>query len=137
MAAYRYHGSQGPKGDELLKLLIVSVKPVINLLSTLDLRIVMRCHALLSIIFGIFTTILPHSIYNSYSSYNHMTHEYLRLYGVLTLSIGWLVWKIQAVKDGRLAKAVSETFCVCYFLQGLVGVRAQMTNPDGHSFFTG
>ena len=42
--------------------------------------------------------------------------------------------KSQSIKDGRLARALTETFCVSYSLQSMVMFRAQFTNPSGHTW---
>ena len=49
------------------------------------------------------------------------------------MNIGWFVWTTQKIKDGRLVKSISETFALCYLLQAVVMVRAQFTNPMGHT----
>lgn len=67
------------------------------------------------------------------SGYNHFAHEFIRMYGCLTLGVGWFVWNTKSIKDGRLFRAVSETFAICYLLQAAVMARAQWTNPGGHS----
>lgn len=97
----------------------------------MDLRDIMRLHAFVSIALGLGTLLLPHTFLGT--GYSHYAHEFIRLYGCLTLSIGWVVWKSQGVKDGRLARALTETFAVSYCLQSLVMLRAQFTNPEGHT----
>jgi len=62
-----------------------------------------------------------------------MSHEYVRLYGVLNIAIGWLIWKLRDASDGRIGQAIAEAFAVCYLLQFLVMLRAQFSNPEGHS----
>ncbi len=98
---------------------------------SMDLREIMRLHAFTSIFLGMGTLLLPHSFLGV--GYSHYAHEFIRLYGCLTLSIGWVVWKSQGVKDGRLARALTETFAVSYCLQSIVMLRAQFTNPEGHT----
>ena len=95
----------------------------------------MKVHALICIMIGVITLLIPHSISfsNESNTYNHMAHEYTRLYGCLTLSIGWLVWSTKDINDGRLLRVISETFAVCYSLQSLAMLRAQFTNPNGHT----
>lgn len=66
-------------------------------------------------------------------SYNHMAHEFVRLYGCLTLAIGYIVWSTKTINDARLQRAISETFALCYTLQSLAMLRAQFTSPDGHT----
>ena len=62
-----------------------------------------------------------------------MQHEYIRLYGVLNISIGWLIWKLRDVTDGRIGQAIAEAFAMCYVLQCIVICRAQFTDSNGHS----
>ena len=61
-----------------------------------------------------------------------MQHEYIRLYGVLNMSIGWLIWKLRDVTDGRIGQAIAEAFAICYVLQFVVICRAQFTDSKGH-----
>jgi len=100
----------------------------------MDLRQIMRMHAFTSIALGVGTLVIPHSfLMAAQGEYSHYAHEFIRLYGCMTLSIGWVVWKSQGLQDGRLARALSETFCISYSLQALVMLRAQFTNPNGHT----
>ena len=104
--------------------------------TNIDLKLVMRIHGVISIFMGFITFTLPHSVYkSSEGNYNHMAHEYVRLYGCLTLTIGYFVYSTQDIKDGRLMRSVSETFAICYILQSLTMLRAQFSNPNGHSLF--
>lgn len=57
-------------------------------LSAVKIRIVMVAHAAVCIALGIACVILPHKIASSLAVYDHMAHEYTRLYGCLTLSVG-------------------------------------------------
>eukprot|EP01041_Mallomonas_annulata_P005878 gene5878-11872_t len=99
-----------------------------------DLKRLMLLHAISCMFSGTACLLLPHS-FGAYSSYNHMTHEFIRLYGALSLGIGWLVWKTRDISDGRLKRAISESFALCYLLQAISMARAQTTNPHGHSAF--
>lgn len=125
-----------------IKAISITTKSIIKVIkeevirnNTFDIQTVMRFHGMFAIFIGTFIILLPHGFYNIKSGYNHLTHEYLRLYGCLTFAIGWLVWKTQDIRDGRLLRAIGETFAICYGLQSLVMIRAQLTNPTGHSFF--
>lgn len=104
--------------------------------SSMDLKMVMRIHSMISILLGVITVILPHGLYTyaANESYNHMAHEFVRLYGCLTLAVGWFVWTTKDINDSRLMRAVSETFCICYCLQSISMLRAQFTSPHGHTF---
>jgi hypothetical protein len=97
-----------------------------------NLRDIMRYHAFTCMVLGCGTLLLPHTFLGT--GYSHYAHEFIRLYGCLTLSIAWVVWKSQGIKDGRLARALTETFAVSYCLQSLVMLRAQFTNPEGHTY---
>lgn len=98
----------------------------------------MAIHAVFCIVIGVFTVVIPHKFYDiinpdGVAIYNHLGHEYLRLYGALTLAVGWFSWRAREINDGRLTKYISETFFICYLLQALIMIRAQFTNPAGHS----
>ena len=64
-----------------------------------------------------------------------MLFFFVVFYGVLNFSIGWIVFKLRSVGDGRVGKLIAESFAVCYSLQTLVILRAQMTNPKGHDLW--
>lgn len=101
----------------------------------INLRYAMRIHAICSVIIGIMCLIMPHAtLGSSYFQYNHLAHEYLRLYGCFSISVGWLVERCKGITDGNLMRIISEMFAVCYSLQFVVLLRAQITNPSGHSF---
>mmetsp|Transcript_7493 Transcript_7493/g.6718 ORF Transcript_7493/g.6718 Transcript_7493/m.6718 type:complete len:157 (-) Transcript_7493:43-513(-) len=100
----------------------------------LDIHLVMQIHSLACMVLGGAALSLPHSLYSSsMGSYNHMSHEFIRLYGCLTLAVGWLVHRCRSVEDGRLHRNISESFGLCYILQSLAMLRAQFTDPSGHS----
>ena len=59
--------------------------------SKMALRDIMRYHAFTSIFLGLATLILPHTfLMEMNDSYSHYSHEFIRLYGCLTLAIGWV-----------------------------------------------
>lgn len=97
-----------------------------------SLQHVMIFHSFLCVIFGIISILLPHNFYNQLF-YDHMAHEYLRMYGALTISIGWFVWRTKDITDGRIKKVICETFGVSYLLQGIVMLRAHTSLPHGHN----
>ena len=128
--------SKNDKIDDILKKALPYVIKTIRRFNVekIDLRVVMRQHAFFCILLGMATMILPHKFLSvEGDGYSHYAHEFIRLYGCLTLAIGWVVWKSQSIKDGRLARALTETFCVSYSLQSIVMLRAQFTNPQGHT----
>lgn len=118
--------------------------------SIINFRFVMIIHGAICIVLGGLTTVLPHGfvmksantvgkliehgLNKAPSEYDHTAHEFIRLYGCITLGIGWFVWTTKSVKDARVMRAVSESFAVCYILQAIVMLRAHMTNPEGHSW---
>jgi hypothetical protein len=112
------------------------VKELKAFLVKMDLRRIMQAHAVSSMVLGLGTVGLPHTFLSHAggTDYSHYAHEFIRLYGCLTLAIGWIVWKSQTIKDGRLARSLSEVFAVSYVLQGIVMLRAQFTNPAGHTW---
>ena len=105
------------------------------------LRNVMRIHAIFCIIIGFLCIIIPHNIYVSsvlrdgpYKAYDHIAHEYIRLYGCLTLSLGWIVERSKSLRDGALIKIITEAFSICYALQCIVMIRAHISYAKGHTF---
>lgn len=102
----------------------------------LDLKMIFHIHSICLLVVGSFLTFMPHGIMQLFMpKMEHMAHEIYRLYGVLNFSIGWIVFKLRAVGDGRVGKLIAESFAVCYSLQTLVILRAQMTNPKGHDLW--
>ena len=111
---------------------------VVGILSTeLDLKNLMQAHAISSIFIGVGCILIPHSWLTQNANYNknydHFAHEFLRLYGALTLGIGWLVWKTSDITDGRLKRTISESFALCYIVQSLSMIRAHIGDPEGHN----
>jgi hypothetical protein len=91
---------------------------LISRAANIGIRGVMEIHAVICIVIGFGTFILPHGFYSVKSGgYNHFAHEFIRLYGCLTLAIGYLVWSTRDIKDGRLLRSLSEAFAICYLLQ--------------------
>jgi Zn-dependent protease len=79
---------------------------------------------------------LPSSFFSTVAlGYDHMAHEFMRLYGIINIAVGWLVYRLGPMTDGRISQAISEAFSVCYIAHSIVMFRAQFTNPAGHSFF--
>jgi hypothetical protein len=110
---------------------------VIPYVESFDLQKLFRLHALSLVVVGSFLTFMPHTILQMFmNKMDHMTHEIYRLYGVLNVSIGYIIWKLRYIGDGRVVgRLIAETFCVCFILQALVILRAQLTNPAGHDFW--
>ena len=106
----------------------------------------MRAHAVCSIAIGICCLLLPHAVFiptnyigflkrdTSSGSYNHITHEYIRLYGCFSLTLGYVVERCKTITDGTLIRIFTEAFCICYGLQCLVMIKAHIGFPQGHPF---
>ncbi len=87
------------------------------------------CDAAISVILGGFSLLAPHSIIQSLSGgYNHNTHEAMRLYGCLRIAVGWILFHVRSVDDGRFRRSVCEALCACYALQSIAVLRAQYTD---------
>jgi hypothetical protein len=114
---------------------IFKLSEVIRRVLSGELKSIMQLHSAICIFVGLGTLVLPHRYYSSSTGYNHFAHEFVRLYGCLTLGIGYLVWITKDIKDGRLLRALTETFAMSYGLQALAMLRAQFSSPDGHSAF--
>ena len=100
----------------------------------INLRNVMTIHAIFSIIYGTIIIFLPHGLYErTFGDYNFLTHESSRLYGCLTVGIGWLVWKTKQISDGRLTRAVTEAFSISFISQGLVMIKALYSNSKDYT----
>ena len=57
--------------------------------------------------------------------YLHKTKN--RLYGCLRIAMGWIIFHIRSVDDGRFRRSVCEALFVCYLLQAIAVLRAQFT----------
>lgn len=53
---------------------------------------------------------------------------FVRLYGCLRMAVGWILYNVRKVDDGRFRRSVCEALCACYFLQSIVVLRAQLTD---------
>lgn len=103
-----------------------------------NLRNVMIVHAIVCMFLGFVVILAPHRFFTlaaaatggNAPTYNHISHELSRLYGVLTLSIGYFVWSTKDIRDARLMRATAQTFCICYSLQSFIMLRAQFTSDN-------
>ena len=121
---------------------------MINLdkIDVLELRMIMRIHAICSLVIGIFCICLPHAVFIARNlpvifsnempvgSYNHTAHEFVRLYGCFSLTLGYVVERCKTISDGMLIRIFTEAFCICYGLQCLVMIKAHVGYPQGHPF---
>ncbi len=105
--------------------------------SNLDIATIMKFHAIMCILIGVPLIALPHNFYQIGKGrkqvYNHVAHEYLRMYGACTLAIGWIVWRCREINDGRLHRIICESFAICYLLQAIIMTRAEMFSESGNS----
>ena len=62
------------------------------------------------------------------TGYNHDAHEVLRLYGCLRIAMGWIIFHIRSVDDGKFRRSVCEALFCCYLLQAAAVLRAQFTD---------
>lgn len=53
--------------------------------------------------------------------------------GALTLAQGWLVWRTRLVSDALIRRTFCQAYCICFSLQALALLRAQLSAPDSHS----
>lgn len=85
--------------------------------------------AIISLILGSLSLITPHDVIKKLNSgsYNHSAHEALRLYGCLRIAVGWILFHLRNVDDGRFRRSVCEGLGICYALQSIAVVRAQFT----------
>ena len=113
---------------------IVQMFEVIRRILTGELKSIMQLHSVICIFVGLGTLLLPHRFFSSTTGYNHFAHEFVRLYGCLTLGVGYLVWVTKDIKDAMLLKALTETFAISYGLQAVAMLRAQFSSPEGHSY---
>jgi hypothetical protein len=129
---------------KILKLIKLKIRKMLpsdlqkNWVKELNMRTVVKVHAIVCMFLGTFAALAPKRLAydrDHVGEYNHMAHEFVRLYGCLTIAIGWFVWTTKKITDGRIVRAISEVFALAYILQALVMLRAQFTNPRGHSFF--
>ena len=83
-----------------------------------------------SLVSGCLALLSPHGLvaWLSEFGYNHEVHETIRLYGCLKIAVGWILYRVREVDDGRFRRSVCEALCVCYALQSLAVARAQFTD---------
>jgi hypothetical protein len=85
--------------------------------------------AIISLVLGSLSLLTPHDVIKKLNSgsYNHSAHEALRLYGCLRIAVGWMLFHLRSVDDGRFRRSVCEGLAICYALQSLAVLRAQFT----------
>jgi len=85
-----------------------------------------------SVVFGMISLLTPHGFLARMNggNYNKNVHETLRLYGCLRIALGWILFHIRHVDDGRFRRSVCEALCFCYALQSAAVLRAQLTSSS-------
>jgi len=105
---------------------------------TIDVKEIMLYHSYFSIFIGVTTVLFPSFFYSKAydpKNYDYMAHEFCRLYGCLSLALGYIVLKSRAIVDGRMMKVYCESFGLIYCLQGTSMLLSQFSDPSGsHSF---
>lgn len=93
--------------------------------------------AMSSCILGAVSLFAPHALIQAVSDgYNHNVHETLRLYACLRLALGWILFNVRQVDDGKFRRTICEALCVCYFLQAISVGRAQFTgSSEGNTWW--
>lgn len=86
--------------------------------------------AAVSLLFGTVALLAPHGLLQRIVGgvYNHDAHEILRLYGCLRIAMGWIIFHMRSVDDGRFRRSVCEALLFCYLLQAGAVLRAQFTD---------
>ncbi|GLD93445.1 hypothetical protein PINS_up002037 [Pythium insidiosum] len=93
-------------------------------------------HAVIAIVSGALCFFTPHSHLSPIlgdANNTHFAHEFIRLYGALTLAQGWLVWRTRLVSDALIRRTFCQAYCICFCLQSLALLRAQLSAPESHS----
>ena len=74
---------------------------------SVPLNKVLLFHSAISVLSGFLLLAIPHRLLPDYLS-NHITHLYLRLYGSLNLTVGWINLKIMGSNDHSVRKGICE-----------------------------
>ncbi|DAZ94742.1 TPA: hypothetical protein N0F65_011558 [Lagenidium giganteum] len=101
-----------------------------------QLDLLFTVHAAISTISGVLCFALPHSFLSPIlgdANNTHFAHEFIRLYGALTFAQGWLVWRTRLVSDALVRRTFCQAYCICFCLQAVALVRAQLSAPETHS----
>ena len=90
--------------------------------------------AIVSLVLGGISLLAPHGIIQALSGgYNHSTHEVFRLYGCLRIALGWILFNMRGVDDGKFRRTVCEALMACYVAQALAVIRAQFTDHSSRN----
>lgn len=92
-------------------------------------------HMVIAVVTGALCFLTPHSLMAPMlgDANSHLAHEFVRLYGALTLAQGWMVWRTRLVSDALIRRTFCQAYCICFLLQALALLRAQLSAPESHS----
>ncbi|ETI39230.1 hypothetical protein F441_14987 [Phytophthora nicotianae CJ01A1] len=93
-------------------------------------------HMVIAVVTGALCFLTPHSLMAPMlgdGNNTHMAHEFVRLYGALTLAQGWMVWRTRLVSDALIRRTFCQAYCICFLLQAVALLRAQIASPESHS----
>ncbi|KAF4035219.1 hypothetical protein GN244_ATG12774 [Phytophthora infestans] len=93
-------------------------------------------HMVIAVVTGALCFLTPHSLMAPMLgdvSNTHLAHEFVRLYGALTLAQGWMVWRTRLVSDALIRRTFCQAYCICFLLQAVALLRAQIASPESHS----
>lgn len=51
-------------------------------------------------------------------------------YSCLRIAVGWILFHIRYVDDGKFRRSICEALCLCYIFQACVVIRAQLTDSN-------
>jgi len=127
MSAGAMYPPSGPVTDpEVIKLAMEAV----------TLNTIMGVHALFSLGIGTLLIILPHTLFHDMSgAYSFLAHEVIRCYGAVTIGLGYMAYKLRAIKDGRIRRLIAETYFVIYGVTTVCLWKAWISNPAHHTLW--
>ena len=97
-----------------------------------QLDLLLQAHAATALLAGVALLIMPSSVATRLA-FDHWSHEFLRLYGCLSLGLAWIVFTTRKLADLLLRKTLAQAFSGAYALQAAVMTRAQVSSPAAHS----
>mmetsp|Transcript_21463 Transcript_21463/g.46531 ORF Transcript_21463/g.46531 Transcript_21463/m.46531 type:complete len:151 (-) Transcript_21463:777-1229(-) len=95
-----------------------------------QLDMLLLTDAIVSLVLGTAALMSPHGLLQKIGGgeYSHSAHEVLRLYGCLRIAVGWIIYHVRTVDDGRFRRTICEALFFCYMLQSAAVMRAQFTD---------
>ncbi|CAI5721888.1 hypothetical protein KXD40_004583 [Peronospora effusa] len=82
-------------------------------------------HMVIAVVTGALCFLTPHSLMSPIlgdTRNTHMAHEF-----------GYMVWRTRLVSDALIRRTFCQAYCICFLLQAMALLRAQMTSPESHS----